>query len=113
MPRISSPHGSIFRLRSLERVRCVIDKRVAHEPIESPRSDRIRQADIGLVAQDDHAHVPVRLKADIGTKTGRSSIVPNDGAVWGLRNDPAERVRVLFIDRHFWRPRHVKIFGRD
>jgi hypothetical protein len=45
-------------------------KRVAHESIESPRSDRIGQADIGLVAQDDHAHVPVKLKADIRTKTG-------------------------------------------
>src|SRR6202035_1411122 len=38
------------------------------ESIESPRSDRIGQADIGLVGQDDHAHVPVKLKADIGTK---------------------------------------------
>ena len=53
-------HAFVFRLRSLKRLRHVIDGRIVEDAIEDPQSDRIRKTDVGFVREDGNADPSLR-----------------------------------------------------
>jgi hypothetical protein len=59
----------------------MIDHGIVEEPVERPRGDRIREAHLLRVGQDDDADIPVELHADIRAEAVGAAVVPDDVAV--------------------------------
>src|SRR5258707_5434578 len=91
----------------------MVNARVVDDPVQGPSSDRIREAHVNFIGQDDDAYVPVWHHTDIRAKAARSAIVPNDVAVRRLLNYPTQRVEHLVRHRNLWRVGDGEILGRN